>query len=98
MSDEKPIDAKATTTQLASVNLDHVDVNDPAFVVLVEKAKAGNDADHQLTVMEAVKKYKTATFWAMILSTALIMEGFDLTIVRCFFLYAQYMGSVYCKS
>lgn len=66
---------------LSGVDMAHLDLNDPAISALVEKAKASQDADHRLGLWEAVKKYKVATFWAMILSTALVMEGFDLTIV-----------------
>jgi hypothetical protein len=49
---------------------------------LVSQARAADEAEQKLTVREAVKHYKTATFWAIILSTSLIMEGYDLVIVR----------------
>jgi SP family general alpha glucoside:H+ symporter-like MFS transporter len=32
-----------------------------------------------------LRKYKKAAFWAMFLSTSLIMEGYDLVIVRKMF-------------
>lgn len=48
---------------------------------LVSQARESDEADKQLTVRQAVKHYKSATFWAMILSTSLIMEGFDLVTV-----------------
>ena len=48
---------------------------------LVAQARAADEADQRLTVREAVKHYKTVTFWAIILSTSLIMEGYDLVIV-----------------
>lgn len=66
---------------LTDADLGNFDPNDPAIIALVGKAKAAQDADHSLTVWQAVKKYKTAAAWAMFLSTALVMEGFDLTIV-----------------
>lgn len=48
---------------------------------LIRQAQESDAADKKLTIMEAVKKYKKACFWAMILSTSLIMEGYDLVIV-----------------
>lgn len=50
---------------------------------LIRQAQEADAADKQLTIKEAIKKYKKACFWAMILSTSLIMEGYDLVIVSC---------------
>lgn len=52
------------------------------FRALIAQAQASADFDSKLTVMQALKKHKKAVFWAMILSTSLIMEGYDLVIVR----------------
>lgn len=48
---------------------------------LIRQAQEADAADRKLTIKEAIKKYKKACFWAMILSTSLIMEGYDLVIV-----------------
>lgn len=48
---------------------------------LIRQAQESDAADKQLTIKEAISKYKKACFWAMILSTSLIMEGYDLVIV-----------------
>lgn len=48
---------------------------------LIQHAEEGDRADRSLTIREALKQYKTAVFWAMFLSTGLIMEGYDLVIV-----------------
>jgi SP family general alpha glucoside:H+ symporter-like MFS transporter len=81
MVTQKTENTTAMKVTLTDADLRTFDPNDPAIMALVGKAKAAQDADHQLTVWQAVKKYKTAAAWAMFLSTALIMEGFDLTIV-----------------
>jgi len=67
-----PTDHELTTIDLAS----------PEIQQLIRKADESNAADRSLGVFEALKKYKKAVFWAMILSTALIMEGYDVVIVR----------------
>lgn len=48
---------------------------------LIRQAQEADAADRKLTIKEAIKKYKKACFWAMILSSSLIMEGYDLVIV-----------------
>jgi MFS transporter, SP family, general alpha glucoside:H+ symporter len=48
---------------------------------LVRHAQESDAADRQLTIRQALSKYKKAVFWAMFLSTSLVMEGYDLVIV-----------------
>ncbi len=48
---------------------------------LVRHAQESDAADRQLTIRQALSKYKKAVFWAMLLSTSLVMEGYDLVIV-----------------
>jgi SP family general alpha glucoside:H+ symporter-like MFS transporter len=60
------------------------DLNDPAVIELIHHARDGDAADRSLTVVQALKKYKKAVFWAVLLSTSLIMEGYDIIIVRRF--------------
>lgn len=59
------------------------ELNDPATAELIARAQQAVEADRKLTIMEALKKYKTAVFWAMVLSWALVMEGYDIVVV-CF--------------
>ncbi len=48
---------------------------------LVRQAQESDEADRKLTIRQAISKYKKAVFWAMFLSTSLVMEGYDLVIV-----------------
>lgn len=66
-----------TERELKGFNL-----HDPEIVELIHHAQESDAADRLLTVRQALKKYKKAVFWAMFLSTSLIMEGYDLVIVR----------------
>jgi SP family general alpha glucoside:H+ symporter-like MFS transporter len=54
---------------------------DPSLAELVHQAQGSEEADSRLTIMQAVVKYKKAVWWAMFLSTSLIMEGYDLVLV-----------------
>ncbi|CAN8097448.1 unnamed protein product [Discula destructiva] len=59
---------------------------------LIRQAQEADAADKQLTIAEALKKYKAACFWAMILSTSLIMEGYDLVIITSFYGQTQFQN------
>jgi SP family general alpha glucoside:H+ symporter-like MFS transporter len=61
------------------------DLGNPEIVELIHHAQESDAADRLLTIRQALKKYKNAVFWAMFLSTSLIMEGYDLVIVRSVF-------------
>lgn len=65
-----------TDEELKTMNL-----NDRKTLELIKHAEESATRDHQMTVRQAIKKYKKAMFWSMILSTALIMEGYDVVIV-----------------
>lgn len=54
---------------------------DPSLAELVHQAQESEEADSRLTIMQALVKYKKAVWWAMFLSTSLIMEGYDLVLV-----------------
>ncbi|THV90066.1 sugar transporter [Aureobasidium pullulans] len=61
------------------------DMDTSEFRDLITQAQASADADSKLSVMGALKKHKKAVFWAMILSTSLVMEGYDLVIINSFY-------------
>src|SRR5688500_12973757 len=65
--------------------LEKFDLTDDHTVNLIQQAELSDQADRQLTIRQALKKYKKAVFWAMFLSTALVMEGYDLVIVSAIF-------------
>jgi SP family general alpha glucoside:H+ symporter-like MFS transporter len=71
------------------------DLNNPDIVELIHHAQESDAADRLLTVRQALKKYKKAVFWAMFLSTSLVMEGYDLVIVsRKFFFFGAFILSI----
>ena len=65
-----------TEQELKGIELTITEANE-----LIRHAQESDAADRQLSVRQALKKYKKAVFWAMFLSTSLIMEGYDLVIV-----------------
>ena len=55
--------------------------------VYIASAETANTKEHEITVKQAVKLYWKAILWSALMSTALVMEGFDGKILGS--LYAQ---------
>ncbi|KAJ5557156.1 hypothetical protein N7513_002743 [Penicillium frequentans] len=70
--------------------LEAFELGNPDVVELIHQAEQSDAADRQLTIRQALKKYKKAVFWAMFLSTSLIMEGYDLVIITSFYGQTQF--------
>ena len=64
------------------VTLKQFELDDPDTLNLIHQAQVSDAADHELILFAAFKKYKKAVLWSCLLSTALIMEGYDVVIVR----------------
>ncbi|KAJ9494576.1 hypothetical protein H2202_010008 [Exophiala xenobiotica] len=65
--------------------------NDDTFD-LIRHAQESDAADRLLTIRQALHKYKKAVFWAMFLSTSLVMEGYDLVIITSFYGQTQFQN------
>lgn len=50
-------------------------------------AKHATELEHQLTLWEAIKTHRTAVMWSVLVSTCIIMEGYDIVLINSF--YAQ---------
>lgn len=48
---------------------------------LAADAKHGADSEHRMTLWQAIKTYPKAVGWSVLLSSTLIMEGYDLALV-----------------
>ncbi|KAH6692287.1 general substrate transporter [Plectosphaerella plurivora] len=53
-------------------------------------AAAGNEAEHNIGVFQAFKTYKRAAFWSIAISTTIIMEGYDVTLLGSFYGYPEF--------
>lgn len=80
-----------TTVVPTERELKEINLSDPEVQSLIRQAEESDAADRNLKIMDAVKKYKKAVFWAMLLSTALIMEGYDVVIITSFYGQTQFL-------
>ncbi|KAI4713142.1 hypothetical protein J4E89_002121 [Alternaria sp. Ai002NY15] len=53
--------------------------------VTFDQAKAAADEEHEMTLMQAIRKYPKAVLWSVLLSTCIIMEGYDIVLMSSFF-------------
>ncbi|KAJ4351613.1 uncharacterized protein N0V89_006956 [Didymosphaeria variabile] len=67
-------------------NVDHHDVYEEKAGISAFKAGAieAENAEHNMTVMEAVKAYPMASFWAFVMSCTIIMESYDVFLMGNF--------------
>ncbi|CAK7218439.1 hypothetical protein SEUCBS140593_003547 [Sporothrix eucalyptigena] len=53
-------------------------------------AKAATEKEHKMTLAEGVRLYPKAIAWSLIISTCIVMEGYDLTLINNFYGFAPF--------
>ena len=60
------------------------------FVHLSSEAKVATEAEHAMSLRQAIKLYPKAVAWSILLSAAVAMEGYDLVLISSFFAYPSF--------
>lgn len=50
-----------------------------------DMAQQAADQEHAMTFSQAIRKYPKAVLWSVLLSTSIIMEGYDIVLLSSFF-------------
>ncbi|CCC09092.1 hypothetical protein SMACR_03079 [Sordaria macrospora] len=79
MADQKPL-ASSSPEKAREVGTTTTSSQPHDDVVLVE-AKQAADTEHEMTLLRAIKLYPKAIGWSVLLSSTLIMEGYDLALL-----------------
>ena len=79
----------------ASVHIDaeakrRMSLNNPDLSNIAHEAQRGTDAEHELGLRKSLKLYPKAMAWSIFLSTCVIMEGFDITLIASLFAYPAF--------
>lgn len=69
-------------TEFTDVNFQGKELN--------EDARMATAAEHSMTLWQALKTYRKAAFWSVLVSTSIIMEGYDTTLFGSFFGYPEF--------
>ncbi|KAL6890069.1 general substrate transporter [Trichoderma evansii] len=68
--------------KVETITLEYQSSNDAKDTELARQAA---EADHSLGFMQAIRKYPKAVMWSVLLSTSIIMEGYDIVLLFSFF-------------
>jgi SP family general alpha glucoside:H+ symporter-like MFS transporter len=55
-----------------------------------KEARAANEAEHSMTVRQALRAYPWAVAWSLTISMSIIMEGYDTNLVGNFYAYPEF--------
>lgn len=80
MEEEKKIEGAAETAYLETVKREGTDSDN-----LVADARAATEAEHRLTLRQGLKRYPKAVAWSLLISTCIIMTGFDVVFLGSFY-------------
>ncbi|SCV69713.1 BQ2448_1107 [Microbotryum intermedium] len=58
---------------------------------MTQEARDAQTFDHNITMREAICLYKKGICWSLLLSTAIIMEGYDSALLASFFGFSQFV-------
>ncbi|KAJ5825998.1 sugar transporter [Penicillium riverlandense] len=80
-----------TDVRVAGIEDDDEQLTDLKPQVLNAEAKAATDAEHALSLGEAINKFPKAMAWSVLLSTAIAMEGYDSVLVNQFLAFPSFV-------
>lgn len=55
-----------------------------AHRTIIENARAAAAKEQQMSLMQGIKLYPKAIAWSMLISTCIVMEGYDISLVSNF--------------
>lgn len=68
--------------------------NDPAAVKthqsVVDHARAATAKEQQMTLLQGIKLYPKAIMFSVMISTCIVMEGYDISLINNFYAFSQF--------
>lgn len=71
-----------STTQVPVVD-DHID-HDKTMNEVIHNARNASDKEHRMTLWQGIKLYPKAVAWSILISTCIVMEGYDVCLLSNF--------------
>ncbi|CAK7224684.1 hypothetical protein SCUCBS95973_005601 [Sporothrix curviconia] len=82
---------KEDITAIDAVAADDQDMADAkAANAVVGFAKEAAEREHAMTLMEGIRLYPKAIAWSMLISTCIVMEGYDVCLINNFYAFDQF--------
>lgn len=70
---------------LESSAIDHMAQSNPKYANLAEDAQMATIKEHEMSLWQGLKLYPKAVAWSIVLSTAIVMEGYDVVLMGSFY-------------
>jgi SP family general alpha glucoside:H+ symporter-like MFS transporter len=80
----------ATTGGVIDVDGDGDEEYSKSRRVVIESARAAAAKEQSMTLLQGIKLYPKAIAWSMIISTCIVMEGYDVSLVNNFYAFPQF--------
>lgn len=64
--------------------------SDKAMGEIIRNAKLASAKEHSMTLRQGIKLYPKAIAWSILISTCIIMEGYDIALVNNFYAFPQF--------
>lgn len=82
---------KEDITAIDAVAQDDQDMADAkAANTVVSFAKSAAEKEHKMTLLEGIRLYPKAIAWSMLISTCIVMEGYDVCLINNFYAFDQF--------
>jgi hypothetical protein len=82
--EESPAGNEVVQDPAGSGAIQRAAVANPGFVDLSFEAKAATEKERSMTLLQGINLYPKAVGWSMLLSTCIVMEGYDLVLLGRF--------------
>ncbi|RAK99149.1 putative MFS alpha-glucoside transporter [Aspergillus ibericus CBS 121593] len=90
MASSKAPDAIAPVEQPPSPTMERQDSSTSSSAKIIQNAKAATDKEQKMTLLQGVKLYPKAVAWSILISTCIVMEGYDISLVNNFYAFPQF--------
>lgn len=57
---------------------------------VIQNAKAATDKERSMTLLQGIRLYPKAVMWSVLISTCIVMEGYDISLVNNFYAFPQF--------
>jgi len=61
-----------------------------AALNIIQSAKLASEKEHKMSLLQGIKLYPKAIAWSVLISTCIVMEGYDITLTNNFYGFSQF--------
>ncbi|KAJ5925240.1 hypothetical protein N7454_007879 [Penicillium verhagenii] len=64
--------------------------SDSSMTKVIRNAQAATDKERNMTLLQGIKLYPKAVAWSVLISTCIVMEGYDISLVNNFYAFPEF--------